>query len=158
MTMQKRKYILSAIKFTLLLMCVLFSIASVSAQTPVAPPTKDAFPSVLSDSNFYLIICAVALLLLLIVVLGKTSESLSKAVAKMNKKSSAMILLMLVSVGAFAQTDAAAPKAVAYFPEWADNPTVYVLGFLFFIMLFAVYALFKTNMSLLKYISPEEPE
>jgi cytochrome c oxidase cbb3-type subunit 3 len=156
--MQKKKSISVIIKSTFLLVSLMFSITSAHAQASVAPPAKDAFPPLLSDSNFYLIICAVALLLLLIVVLGKTSVSLSRAVAKMNKKSSATILLLLVSAGAFAQTNADAPKAVAYFPEWADNPTVYVLGFLFSIMLFALYALYRTNMSLLKYISPEETE
>jgi cytochrome c oxidase cbb3-type subunit III len=158
MTMQKKNTITSAIKFGFLLMSLLCLSLFVNAQTVPGLETKNSFPSLLSNSDFYLIICAVALLLLMIVVLGKTSVSLSKVAANMNKKSSATIVfLVLMTASAFAQSEqVATEKPVAYFPAWALDPNVYVLGFLFSIMLFALYAVYTANMSLLKYISPEE--
>jgi cytochrome c oxidase cbb3-type subunit III len=146
--MRKHISILTAVPVFLLL------ISSAKGQTNTA---TDSFPSWL-NSDFYLVACSMLFLLLLVIVLGSTGINLSKAAAKIGRKSSAVILLLFSTVNVFAQsaTDAAAEKPVAYFPKWADNPNVYVLAILFFVMAFAVYALYKANMRLIKYINPEE--
>src|SRR5690242_10870199 len=139
--MQMRKYILSFVK-TLLMMLLFISKAHAQTAAPAQQPA-DAFPSWL-NSDFYLFVVAIFFILLLVVVLGNSSIHLSKAAAKLGKKSSATVLLLLVTISAFAQaaSEATAAKPAAYFPEWADNPNVYVFGAIFLVMAFAVYALY----------------
>src|ERR1043165_9976023 len=121
--MQMKKYIKSFVKFLPLI--VFLGITSVKAQTPTPAQPADSFPSWL-NSDFYLIVCAMFFFLLMVIVLGNTGIHLSKAAAKLGKRSSATMLLLFASASTFAQTanDIAVAKPSAYFPKWADNPNV----------------------------------
>ncbi len=64
-------------------------------------------------------------------------------------------LPVLTSISAFAQTaDTAQPKG-APFPQWAMDPSLYLIAALFAILLITIYVLYKVNMTLLHVISPK---
>lgn len=64
------------------------------------------------------------------------------------------IFLVLLSAAAFSQSETAPAQTTTQFPEWASNPNVYLLGFLFFILLLSVYVLYTVNMKLLRVMAP----
>jgi cytochrome c oxidase cbb3-type subunit III len=142
-------------KNILFILSLALPLISVAQATTAAQPVN-SFPTWL-NSEFIMITLAMLFILFLIIVLGNTGIHLSKAAAKVGKKSSATILLLLATATAFAQATTEAPAQVeSNFPQWALNLNVYVLGVLFFIMAFAVYALYRANIYLLRYIHPQE--
>jgi cytochrome c oxidase cbb3-type subunit III len=75
-----------------------------------------------------------------------------------NKKYFLAILLLLINASTFAQTAAAETKTSARIPEWAFDPVLYLVGFVFFVMVLTIYVLYRVNIGLIKVISPKAVE
>jgi cytochrome c oxidase cbb3-type subunit 3 len=146
----------SSLKTKIILAGLFLSATNSFAQDAPAQPAE--VPSVFPGNEFYLIAGGILILLLVIYSLGKTAVGLGKAVSKTAKKSSATIILLLISAVASSQSESPLAQTPIEFPAWASNPNVYMFGFLFFIMLLSAYVLYTVNMKLIKAISPAAVE
>jgi cytochrome c oxidase cbb3-type subunit 3 len=67
----------------------------------------------------------------------------------------AVIAMLLISLPAIAQQQAATEKTSAAFPKWAFDPALYIITALCLILMITIYVLYKVNMTLLNVISPK---
>lgn len=151
-----KNHISAFIKTNLITGIILLTASGLSAQAMTTqPPAANTW---YTKPEVSLIAFGLVIMLFAIYALGKTTMGLSKMISKANKKSSATILLLLVSASAFAQQEVVPVKTTPQFPAWAENPTVYLFGFLFIVMLATILALYKANMRLMKVIAPPPAE
>lgn len=138
--------------FAMVLSLKIFAQADTKAAAQI-----DGASSMFTDPTFMLISLAVILLLTVILALAKTSTGLSKLYGDMHKKMKLIAFLLLFSVPMLAQQaekkQAFAPTQI---PDWVFNPTVYLIGTLFFVMLLTVFVLYKVNMAVLNALSPQK--
>ncbi len=66
-----------------------------------------------------------------------------------------MLLFLTAGIPAFAQSPAAETKVPAQFPQWAMDPVVYIVCFLFLMMVITIYILYRVNISLIKTMAPK---
>src|SRR4051812_18033355 len=93
----------SSLKTKIILAGLFLSATNSFAQDAPAQPAE--VPSVFPGNEFYLIAGGILILLLVIYSLGKTAVGLGKAVSKTAKKSSATIILLLISAVASSQSE-----------------------------------------------------
>lgn len=131
---------------------LLYAPSNLYAQVQEKTATENS--SWANDPITYLILGVVIILLSAIYALSKSAIALGKLVAKANKKSSATIIFILLCFHSFSQ-NAEPMTRITEIPEWAVNPSAYIIGFLFLILLLTVYVLSQVNLKLIKILNPE---
>ena len=149
-----KKHILKNSNLKIKLLAAQFVLLSTAALGQAASTGTAAVTTTASDnSNSYYIGTVLLIMFVVVLALSKTTTNLIKAVAAKNKKSSATILLMLIGFTAMAQTEM--PQAKNTLPNWIFNPDLYLFGMLLFLMLYAVFVLYRVNIKLIRFLSPE---
>jgi len=83
---------------------------------------------------------------------GKNLNLIFKTIGR---RFSATMMLLLAVIPVYSQAPAADTKVPAQFPQWAMDPVVYIVGFLFFMMCITIYVLYRVNISLIKTVAPK---
>jgi cytochrome c oxidase cbb3-type subunit III len=123
---------------------------SANAAENITPPSP-----VFMNTGFWLLGFILLILLISILVLSKSIVGLGQAVARIKKKSSAVILLVFLTFTANAQQEAVPERLPSTLPAWALNSDLYLLGALFFILALTLYVLFQINFKFIRNLIPE---